>query len=213
MHNTLEHTFYQIKALFGFYRPTPLLAAHISASVIGGFFLDHLQRYWGDFFLSYALSLTTILWALETIFTVWNSLQERTFSPGELARSCSKWLLWVTILFVAYSIVVLDPILGLIGKTMQMAVLLTQSLYVVRGAAKLLNNPLADQLVLAFQGSIERRIQALVKELSVTREQADQAQTEALQLRAVTEDLQADKAVFEERLTRLELEVSHGPTQ
>lgn len=212
MHDTLEHTTYQIKALFGFYRPAPLLFAHVSLSVIGGFLLDHIQRYWGDFFLSYALALTTILWALDTIFTIWNSLQERTFSPGELARCCSKWLLWVTILFVAYSIVVLDPILGLIGKTMQMAVLLTQSLYVVRGAAKLLDNPIADQLVTAFQGNIERRIQALVKELSATKEQADQAQTEALQLRAVTEDLQADKTVIEERLTRLELEVAHGAT-
>ena len=35
---------------------------------------------------------------------------------------------------------------------MQMAVLLTQSLYVVRGAAKLLNNPLADQLVFGLPG-------------------------------------------------------------
>ena len=213
MHDYLEHTFYQIKALFGFYRPAPMLAAHVSLSLLGGIVLDNLQRYWGDFFLSYALSLTTLLWALETAFTTWNALQERTFSPGELARCCSKWLLWVSILFVAYSIVVLDPVLGLIGKTMQMAVLLTQSLYVVRGAAKLLNNPVADQLVQAFQGNLERRIQALVKDLSATREQADQAQTEAQQLRAVTEDLQVHKNLIEKRLSRLEEEVSHGPAQ
>ena len=173
MHDYLEHTFYQFKAILGYHRPTPLLAAHVSLSLLGGVLLDNLQRYWGDFFFSYALSLTTILWALDTTFSTWSSLQERTFSPGELARCCSKWLLWVTILFVAYSIVILDPILGLVGKTMQMAVLLTQSLYVVRGAARLLNNPLADQLVQAFQGNLERRIQSLVKELSVTREQAE----------------------------------------
>ena len=95
-------------------------------------------------------------------------------------------------------------LLGFIGKTMEMAVVLTQAIYVVRGAAKLLNNPLADRIVEVFQSTLERRLQALMDELSATRQKAVQAQAEAQQLRLITQELQAHKAGLEERLTLVE---------
>lgn len=199
-----DYFLFHLKVLLGFYRPLPLVAAHVSLSILGGLILERLQQFWGDFALSYALILTTILWFLDTVFTVWISLRDGEFSPGELARSCGKWLLWVSILFVAYSVALLDSNLGFVGKTMEMSVLLTQGLFVVRGAARLLNNPLADQLLKIFQGRLEQRLQEILNDLSTARQQADQAQAEFQQIRLVTEELHAHKSVVEERLSRLE---------
>ena len=199
-----DYFLFHLKVLLGFYRPAPLLAVHLSLSLLGGLLLERLQQFWGDFALSYALILTTILWFLDTLFTVWISLRDGEFSPGELARSCGKWLLWVSILFVAYSVGQLDTNLGFIGKTMEMSVLLTQGLFVVRGAAKLLNNPLADQLLRIFQGRLEQRLQEILNDLSQARQMADQTQVEFQQIRAVTDELHAHKALVEERLARLE---------
>ena len=199
-----DYFLFHLKVLLGFYRPAPLLAVHLSLSLLGGLLLERLQQFWGDFALSYALILTTILWFLDTLFTVWISLRDGEFSPGELARSCGKWLLWVSILFVAYSVGQLDTNLGFIGKTMEMSVLLTQGLFVVRGAAKLLNNPLADQLLRIFQGRLEQKLQEILNDLSQARQMADQTQVEFQQIRAVTDELHAHKALVEERLARLE---------
>lgn len=199
-----DYFLFHLKVLLGFYRPAPLLAVHLSLSLLGGLLLERLQQFWGDFALSYALILTTILWFLDTLFTVWISLRDGEFSPGELGRSCGKWLLWVSILFVAYSVGQLDTNLGFIGKTMEMSVLLTQGLFVVRGAAKLLNNPLADQLLRIFQGRLEQKLQEILNDLSQARQMADQTQVEFQQIRAVTDELHAHKALVEERLARLE---------
>ena len=215
MNDSLDYLTFHLKALFGCYRPAPLLAAHVSLALTGGVLLDRLQQYWGEFFLSYALILTTILWFFETLFTLWNALKNGSFSPTELAQGCGKWLLWVCILFVAYSLALLDPTLSLIAKTMQVSVLLTQALYVVRGAAQLLNNPLADQLLRLFQGRLEQRIQEIFNEISTARDLADQARSETQQILTAIEELQAQKTSIEERLARLEpaQEAPHAPAQ
>ena len=154
--------------------------------------------------LSYALLLTTVLWFLETALNLCSAARQRRFSLTELARHFGKWLLWVTILFVAYSLSRVDPVLDMLCKSMQVSVLLTQALYVLRGATALLDNPLADKILRVFQGRIEQRLQVILDDLSTARALADQAHRESQQLRVVTNQLQADKNQVEERLTLLE---------
>lgn len=165
---------FQLKALLGFYRPAPLLATHILLSLAGAVALQRLHQFWGDFALSYTLLFMSCLWFLDTVLATWQSIRDRAFCPSILSRGCGKWLLWVTILFVAYGLAALDPMLKLVAHTLEMAVILTQSLYVVRGAAQLLNNPLADRLLQVFEGRLERRLQQILDELGEARAIAEE---------------------------------------
>lgn len=169
-----QYLFFQAQVVLGFYRPPPLALAHFALSGLGGLYLERAHIFWADFALSNSLMLLTVLWFLDTVFGVWQSLRDRIFSPGALVRGCGKWLLWVSILFVGYSLGRLVPTLSLVGSTMDTAVILTQSLYVVRGAARLLDNPIAEKLVKAFEGRIERRLQQVMEELAQTRDVADE---------------------------------------
>jgi len=165
---------FQVKVLLGFYRPVPLLTAHLLLSLVGAVALQRLQQFWGDFALSYSLLIMTCLWFMDTVLGICQSIRDRAFSPSALGRGCGKWLLWVTILFVGYALATLDPMLNLVAHTLEMAVILTQSLYVVRGAAELLDNPLADKLLQVFEGRLEQRLQQILDELGEARAIAEE---------------------------------------
>ena len=169
-----------------------------AGTLVGAGLLERLQFYWGDFLLSYELLLVTILWFLEIIFVFATGIRVRQLAPGDLCRISTRWLLWVAILFVAYSLGHTDALFVPLGHIVGMAVILTQSIYVVRGAARLApDNPQAQKFVDVFESRLEKRLQQLIDGLLVTQETVDQT-------RALAEELKTQKKTLEDALARLE---------
>lgn len=170
MNELPAYLLFQLGVVLGFHRDSSLsVLTHILASVMGGLILERLHTLWGAFAMSYVVLLMTCLWALDGLLVLWQSLRDRRLCPVDLCRECSKWLLWMSILFVAYILTVFDPLLSVVSRTLEMAVILTQAVYVLKGAAQLLDNPLAHRLVKAFEGRLERRLQEVLDELADTR--------------------------------------------
>lgn len=132
---------------------------------------DRVQYFWGDFALSYGLFLITGLWLIESLLELCHWLREGRASLTNLVKICGRWLVWVAILFVSFSLRKFEPLLALLSSTLELVVLLTQSLYVLRGAAKVMGKSLASRVLRLFESQLEQKLEQVLNQLQVVCEQ------------------------------------------
>lgn len=160
----------------------PLLFATWIGSLLSGVIWERVSFFWGDFALSYALFLITSLWFIESTLELCLWLRKRQIEPARLIAICGKWLLWVSILFVTFSLRRFDPILSVLSSSLEIVVLLTQSLYIVRAAARLMGNSLASRVLRVFENQLEHQVSQALHQLQQVTEEKESLKKQLDQL-------------------------------
>lgn len=137
-----------------------------------GTFWAMLGQHFEGFVISNPVFWVTAFWALDLFLGSWLAWKESRFSPTRAARSALKWLLWMSVLAVAWG--VRDS--GFFGSAWMAAIvegsiILAEGSSVIRNAAALSDNPRAKRLLSKFADAADQKLDELEKRIARVEEE------------------------------------------